>query len=118
VHWDFLLEAGESLRTWSLERTPAFDVPIRAKQLPDHRKAYLTYEGPVSENRGCVTRFDAGSYLVEKSDDRELVVRLADGSLAGTARIVRCEPADDGWSIEFDATVTIDSSPETGKDRA
>jgi hypothetical protein len=118
VHWDFLLEDGGALRTWALERTPACGVPIRAKQLPAHRKAYLTYEGPVSENRGTVTRVDAGSYLVEKSGDRELVVRLAGGSLAGIARIVRCERPDDGWSIEFAATVPIDSSREAGQDRA
>jgi hypothetical protein len=118
VHWDFMLEEAEALKTWSLERAPAHDTAIRAKQLPDHRKAYLTYEGPVSENRGSVTRCDAGSYFIERSDNREMVVRLAEGSLAGIARIVRCESGDEGWLLEFIATAPDVSTPETGETRA
>jgi len=32
------------------------------KLLTDHRRAYLTLEGPLSDNRGAVTRVDGGSF--------------------------------------------------------
>ena len=62
VHWDFMLEEGEILRTW------AVDAPIRAGQdlparaLPPHRALYLDYEGEVSAGRGRVEKLDWGTY--------------------------------------------------------
>ena len=58
LHWDFMLEADGVLKTWRLQDEPLpgrkFETP--AEPLPDHRIAYLDYEGPVSNNRGIVTR--------------------------------------------------------------
>ena len=52
VHWDLMLEAGTSLRTWALAALPVAGESIAAEQLPDHRLHYLDYEGPISGNRG------------------------------------------------------------------
>ena len=52
LHWDLLLDAGDALRTWRLLSPPACLQWIAAEQLPDHRRLYLDYEGPVSGNRG------------------------------------------------------------------
>ncbi|HEV2971076.1 MAG TPA: DNA polymerase ligase N-terminal domain-containing protein [Pirellulales bacterium] len=62
VHWDLMLESGAALRTWALAAEPASDILIAAEQLPDHRLAYLDYEGPISGDRGTVIRWDAGHF--------------------------------------------------------
>lgn len=61
-HWDFMLEQGDVLRTWAIELSPDEAAPQPALLLPDHRAAYLTYEGPVSNNRGEVSRWDEGTF--------------------------------------------------------
>ena len=61
-HWDLLLESGDSCRTWRLLGEPAVGVVIAAEPLPHHRLHYLDYEGPVSGDRGTVTRWDWGTY--------------------------------------------------------
>ena len=60
LHWDLLLERETALRTWRLQRPPDETGPISALPLADHREAYLDYEGPVSGNRGHVSRWDSG----------------------------------------------------------
>lgn len=62
LHWDFLLDAGETLKTWRLLSPPATGIWIAAELLPDHRRIYLDYEGEVSGNRGTVTRVHHGRY--------------------------------------------------------
>lgn len=61
-HWDFLLECGAVLRAWRLLEEPGVGRAISAEANADHRMLYLDYEGPVSENRGAVRRWDAGSF--------------------------------------------------------
>jgi hypothetical protein len=63
-----MLEWGEVLRTWSLQRPPSSREEIVATGLPDHRKQFLDYEGPISGGRGAVSRWDFGTYqLMEQS---------------------------------------------------
>lgn len=60
-HFDLMLEtdAESPLLTWRLDRWPD---PTTTTPLPPHRRAYLDYEGPVSNNRGQVRRVAGGSY--------------------------------------------------------
>lgn len=60
LHWDLLLEQESGLRTWRLPYSADTPGPISVLSLADHRKLYLDYEGPVSNNRGHVTRWDGG----------------------------------------------------------
>jgi hypothetical protein len=76
VHWDFMLEREGVLRTWRLP-TPPMPGTMEAVALPDHRLAYLDYEGPVSGGRGAVACWDRGVY--------ELLEATADG---GQARLI------------------------------
>jgi hypothetical protein len=62
VHWDFMLESGDVLRTWRLAGPPETGGSIAAEALPDHRRIYLDYEGPVSGGRGQVRRWDGGNF--------------------------------------------------------
>ena len=101
LHWDLMLEAGDVLRTWSLEEEPQMAVTIAATALADHRKAYLEYEGPVSRNRGYVTQWDSGLYESLSVTDDELLVRLRGAILRGNARLKRSEEDPQRWTVQF-----------------
>lgn len=59
-HWDFLIEDGETLASWRLLQPPKSGRCVDATPMPPHRRHYLTWEGPVSSNRGQVRRLHAG----------------------------------------------------------
>ncbi len=61
-HWDFLFERETACLTFSMTGELPFE-KAKARRLPDHRLAYLEYEGPVSGNRGSVLRVDSGEYV-------------------------------------------------------
>jgi len=63
-HWDVMLETSAALLTW--ESPPFLAAPSVWGVLPlaPHRLVYLDYEGPISENRGCVRRLDRGQFRV------------------------------------------------------
>lgn len=67
-HWDIMFQCGESLRTFSAaseqieEFCKTHHIHEEVRVLPDHREAYLHYEGPVSNNRGEVKRVDEGFF--------------------------------------------------------
>lgn len=61
-HWDFLLEREDALATWALLKLPRPGESVAAERLPDHRVAYLEYEGPVRGDRGSLRRIDSGRY--------------------------------------------------------
>lgn len=82
-HWDFMLEAGDVLRTWRLDSDPSSSDPIEATPLPDHRLIYLDYEGPVSNQRGSVQRWDAGQYETLHDADGAMLLMLHGTKLMG-----------------------------------
>lgn len=87
LHWDFMLECGGVLRTWRLDAIPDASAVISAEPLPDHRLAYLDYEGPVSGDRGTVRRVDRGAYDVVQEAHDLLEVELRGHRLQGRATI-------------------------------
>ncbi len=101
LHWDFLLETGDVLRSWALPQAPEPGVETACQSLPDHRLAYLDYQGPVSGERGTVTRWDRGTYTIERQTDSELVVELRGARLTGRATLERSREAPDRWHVRF-----------------
>ncbi len=100
LHWDLMLDRGDALRTWRLEREPQADVEIAAVAIADHRRAYLDYEGPVSGGRGTVVRWDAGTFLeFEESPDR-VAARFQGDRIRGTVWLTRMGEGE-GWVFEF-----------------
>lgn len=73
-HYDLMLERDGTLATWRVA-SPALD---GARRIQDHRRAYLDYEGPLSEGRGEVRRIAAGTYTAEWSESG-VRVTLSDG---------------------------------------
>lgn len=73
VHWDWMFELGDSLRTWSTDvLKPTEFRPgkwnekkstiMPATALEDHRLAYLDIEGDIGGDRGAVSKVFSGSF--------------------------------------------------------
>jgi hypothetical protein len=77
LHWDLMLDVGESLRSWRLGAIPEPGVTTTCVSTPDHRRAYLDYEGPVSGNRGSVKRVLSGDYSIVEETAMRLHIVLA-----------------------------------------
>jgi len=99
LHWDLLLETGETLRTWALPQVPEANVEIPCEALPDHRLAYLDYEGPVAGERGAVARWDQGTYQIERQSDAEWSVVLAGEQIRGRVVLRRVPGESASWRL-------------------
>ena len=106
IHWDFMLEVGAALRTWAIDLPiePGLDLPARS--LPDHRLAYLDYEGPVSGDRGSVRALARGTYAVRRWSDDSVVVDLEGATFSGTVTLRRAETRTalgslDSWTFRL-----------------
>jgi len=97
AHFDWLLEDPAAptgrgrLVTFRLAIEPAkwpTDRPILATRLADHRRAYLRYEGPISDDRGRVVRLDAGRAIVHRFSPAGLDATLGLRQFAGRVRFI------------------------------
>ena len=91
-----MFEVGGALRTWATEFAPDERQEGEALALPEHRLAYLEYEGPVSGGRGTVTRWDAGDYCVIREEPDQWVLDLAGARLRGRLSLERVGLAEEG----------------------
>ena len=76
-HYDLMLELtpGSELSTWRVSRWPPL-ADDAFTPLPEHRRVYLEYEGPVSANRGKVKRAAAGEFQIIRQEPNQLIVLL------------------------------------------
>jgi hypothetical protein len=102
VHWDFLLEAGNSCRTWRLLERPDSQPVIAAESLPDHRLMYLNYEGPVSGDRGTVSAWDTGTFEWRINEPGMVEVILTGHTLNAVARIEQLDDGSWNWRLVGD----------------
>lgn len=84
-HYDLMLEEQRFLKTWRIPQWPLVAVQ-QGKALPDHRLAYLEYEGQLSNNRGTVRRVAAGTYHTLQHHHNHWVVSLT-GAVTGKLTI-------------------------------
>ena len=104
VHWDLMLECGDVLRTWAIDAPVVAGVDLPARALPDHRCAYLEYEGEVSGDRGTVRRIDEGTYTAEVWEEGWVRVRFEGAQLVGEAELRQVGLGSDGgvsWSFRL-----------------
>lgn len=107
-HWDFMFEESDGLATWQCPVNPAELSPgegIMCHRLPEHRRAYLTYEGPISDGRGEVRRVEEGRYECLIRDERRRRVQLHGRVLNGLLEL-RQNQLDGGWSLQRPADET------------
>ncbi len=89
LHWDLMLDRGDTLRTWRLEQEPQAGVDVVAVAIADHRRAYLDYEGPVSGGRGSVVRWDAGTFSELEESAERVAARFQGDRIRGTVSWMR-----------------------------
>jgi len=98
-HWDLMLDVGEALATWQLLDDPTRFDAVRAKPLGDHRRIYLDYEGPVSGDRGHVTRLDRGEYHNLDRQATRWQFQLAGHLLKGHYELAPEAAPQGGWVL-------------------
>jgi hypothetical protein len=61
-HFDLMIEPNSQAQLWTW-RCAAWPLTVGAvlERLPDHRREFLDYEGPLSGGRGTVRRVEAGT---------------------------------------------------------
>jgi hypothetical protein len=84
-----MLDAGANLRTWAVDAPIVPGVELPARLLPDHRRIYLSFEGPLSGDRGSVRRVAEGMFqTIEWHVDR-VRVQLSGAQLVGEVDLYR-----------------------------
>ena len=93
-HYDWMLERAGGLITFQMSvRLGDLIVgqAVDVRRLGEHRRAYLTYEGPVSGGRGSVRIDDRGTYEATGQPDARWLVRVRGQHAAGRLSLDRVE---------------------------
>lgn len=92
-HWDLLLEQptgfGEKLLAFAAPTPPEeWGHTVVVEQLPEHRLVYLDYQGPVSGNRGSVSRVLDGTIQWQECSATSLIAAVqSPGIRADTVKV-------------------------------
>ncbi len=99
VHWDLMLESGDCLQTWRLDKGPGqiLNSTAEAIKIIDHRLKFLTYEGPVNNGEGNVQIAEAGTYQITSQTNDKIEMDLGGQILTGKFRLKRIK--DDKWQF-------------------
>ena len=108
LHYDLLLEQGDSCRTWRLAGIPARGgAEVNAVEVAPHRLAWLDHEaGAVSGGRGFARRIDGGPFermippAGEATPEAAVHVTLRGDRLAGRLLL---RALKDHWLARLDA---------------
>jgi hypothetical protein len=86
-HFDWLLQrpGGGPLITFRTTASPDLPPPwqLDAERLPDHRDAYLTYEGEIPGARGRVTRIARGACRILQESPNLILARVRFAAVRG-----------------------------------
>ncbi|MCD4823575.1 MAG: hypothetical protein K8S55_03140 [Phycisphaerae bacterium] len=100
-HFDLMFSIGTALATWQCPRDPA-GLPVgqsmSCQKLPDHRLAYLDYEGPISGGRGSVRRVEQGRYEAALVSEERWDVQIIGQGMEG--RFILRRLKDDKWTLQ------------------
>jgi hypothetical protein len=99
LHWDLMLETRCVLRTWRLDKPPCAHESSKATAIGDHRLAYLDFEGKLTNNRGTVKRWDAGTFEGAAFDGNLVRLQIKGNRLIGNLELAR-QDADE-WAFLY-----------------
>jgi hypothetical protein len=101
-----MLEENGGLRTWVLDdlQSALAGKPMPVEEIQPHRLDYLEIEGPLSGNRGSVTRVDRGTIEQFDATDLRIAVRVSGQWIRGTLELTRTSAASHGWQLSFALT--------------
>ncbi len=99
THWDLMLEQGDVLKTFRLDRPPV-DVlteAVSAAAISDHPVRFLTYEGSVNQGLGCVQIAEKGTYRSIAQTEGAWDVEMEGAILRGRFRLSHLQA--EGWRL-------------------
>ena len=100
VHFDLMIDRTDALATWRCPSPPhdADSDGMVCTRLPDHRRLYLDYEGPISGDRGHVERHDHGMCRLVIQGDLDWDLSFQGGRLNGDYRLTG-EATGQSWRL-------------------
>ena len=107
THWDLMLEMGNSLQTYRLNKEPKqiLHQPAEAVKIFDHPLKFLKYEGPVNKGRGQVHIVDCGTYQADRSAANVLKLTIKGQILNGCFRLNHIK--NDLWEFASEKTKAV-----------
>jgi len=99
THWDLMLESGDILQTYRLDKAPA-DIPhgpCDAVKIFDHPLKFLTYQGPVNKGKGKVRIVETGTYQILQEKHDLIKLNLNGQILKGKSVLTHIK--DDNWLL-------------------
>jgi bifunctional non-homologous end joining protein LigD len=148
LHFDFRLEIGGVLKSWSLKKGPSMDPEVRRLAIPteDHPVEYLDFQGDIPKGNygaGQHRIWDSGTYKLLDGDNVEkqfekgkLKLELGGKKLKGTFNLFKLggrdqwllvkskdDFAEEDWSLKLlipdkDGSTVIKDEPKTGSSSA
>jgi len=99
VHWDLMIEAGDTLKTWRLDAPPEklATQKTKATSIFDHDKKFLTYQGPVNNGKGTVEIADEGNCTIKSVAKDDTKIDFQGRILKGKFRITAQQ---NDWLLE------------------
>ncbi len=91
THWDLMVQDGDLLQTWRLDKSPKqiLNTQAKAEKIFDHPPKFLTYEGKVNEGKGSVKIADKGTCKITDQSDGKIEMELAGEILKGEFTLTR-----------------------------
>jgi len=97
-----MLENGAVLATWQVQKHPGLwpGESVTCHKIADHRMKYLSYQGPISSQRGDVHIVAAGTYQLLEAGEKKWRLVLCGDKISGELKLTLLE--DNVWQLDFE----------------